>query len=73
MLYQDIDIGENSLSYKITQFTTSNSLNINTTQENDFTHLTINDESPYDRLAGYWSFDENFSNYGNITYASING
>ena len=62
-------------AYTISTFSSSESIDTNVTQENNFTHLTIdNDVSPYNSLVLYMSFDENFSRYANVSYDySANG
>lgn len=63
-----LEIGENSLTFTITTFSTSESIDTNVTQENNFSHLEISTTDPYDDLVLYFPFDENFTRYGNITY-----
>lgn len=55
-------------SYTISTFSTSESTDTNITQENNFSHLEISDNAPYDSLVLYMPFDVNSSNYNNITY-----
>lgn len=53
----------------ISEFTTTTSVDTNITQENNFTHLTIDtSNSPYNNLIAYYSFDINHSDKGNVTY-----
>ena len=54
---EEIEIGENSIVYQITTFSTADSLDTNVTQENNFTHLTVSDVAPYDSLVLYMPFD----------------
>ena len=44
-------------SYTITEFQTSESIDTNITQENNFSHLEISDTAPYDSLVLYMPFD----------------
>ncbi|MCK5450103.1 BspA family leucine-rich repeat surface protein, partial [Candidatus Pacearchaeota archaeon] len=44
-------------SYTVTIFSTSESIDTNVTQENNFTHLTVSDVAPYDSLVLYMPFD----------------
>ena len=49
-------------SYTISEFQTSESIDTNVRQENNFTHLEISDVAPYDSLVLYMPFDvENIS------------
>jgi len=53
----------------LSEFVSSDSIDTNITQENNFTHLTIDTtQAPYNNLVAYWSFDINHSTKGNITY-----
>jgi len=52
-----IKIGESSVHYTISTFSISESIDTNITQENNFTHLDISEESPYDSLVLYMPFD----------------
>ena len=53
----------------ISEFVTSESIDTNITQENNFSHLTIDtDQAPYNNLVLYYSFDVNHSTKANITY-----
>ena len=62
-------------AYTISTFSSSESIDTNVTQENNFSHLTINnDVAPYNSLVLYMSFDENFSRYASVSYDySANG
>ncbi|MFW6172533.1 MAG: LamG domain-containing protein [Elusimicrobiota bacterium] len=59
-------------SYYIDEFTTTESYNINTTQENNFTHLDISGETPYNSLVLYVPFDDNQSTTSSYDYTGSN-
>lgn len=64
-----LEIGENSITYTVTTFSTTESIDTNVTQENNFSHLTIdNTVAPYDSLVLYYPFDANFTRNDNTTY-----
>lgn len=52
-----IEIGESSIQYQIDEFTTIDSRDTNITQENNFSHLTISEQAPYNSLVLYMPFD----------------
>lgn len=52
----------------VSEFRTSESIDVNVNQENNFSHLSISSTSPYDSLVLYMPFDVNHSQKDNITY-----
>ncbi|MBR9704297.1 LamG domain-containing protein, partial [Candidatus Pacearchaeota archaeon] len=58
--------------YAVENFSTSESIDINVTQENNFTHLDISDVAPYDSLMLYYPFDSNQSNTTVYDYSGNN-
>lgn len=59
-------------SYSIDSETFINSVDTNITQENNFSHLEINDNSPYDSSVLYMPFDDNVSSTTAYDYSDNN-
>ncbi|MEK6861296.1 MAG: LamG-like jellyroll fold domain-containing protein, partial [Nanoarchaeota archaeon] len=56
-------------SYSITKIERTEAIDTNVTQENNYTHLEINNNTaPYNNLVLYMPFDENFTRYSNKTF-----